>query len=443
MKIVLLSGGSGQRLWPLSNDIRSKQFLKLLRNDENESESMVQRVFRQIKKADIESEIVIATGKNQENSIRNHLGNLVDVVLEPYRRDTFPAIALATAYLYYVKGAKLDEPVAIMPVDTYAEVGFFEKIVDLEKMLDENKANLGLLGIKPTYPSAKYGYILNKNNKVTGFVEKPSEEVASDIISEGALWNGGVFVFRPKYIMDILKKYIQFSSFEDIITQYSLLPKNSFDYEVTEKEDRIVMAEYSGFWKDLGTWNTLTEVMENTNIGKVITSDNSENTHVINELDIPITVVGATNMVVVASPDGILVSDKIQSATLKEYIGDLSNRPMYEETAWGSSKILEYNQNEDDTVSVTKSLNLKKGKFLNYESHALRTEILTFVSGTGELVVDGKKRMVKKGDVVSISSGLKHSLFAMTDLKLIEVGIGSEISSEDVETFEYNWESQI
>lgn len=440
MKIVLLSGGSGQRLWPLSNDIRSKQFLKLLKNENNQVESMVQRVYRQIRKANIDSEIVIATGKNQENSVRNHLGNLVDVVLEPERRDTFPAIALATAYLHFKKGALLDEPIAIMPVDTFADVHFFEKIVELEQILEDNDANLGLLGIHPTYPSAKYGYILNKSNHVTGFVEKPSEEVAAEIIAEGAMWNGGVFVFKPQYVLDIVRQYITFSSYEEVEAQYARLPKTSFDYEVTEKENKIVMAMYDGYWKDLGTWNTLTEVMESTSVGKVITSDNAVNTHVINELDIPLTVIGVSDMVVVASPDGILVSDKIQSATLKEYINGLPGRPMYEETPWGSSKVLEYNRSDDGTVSVTKSITLKENNSINYESHFIRDEVMTVISGIGKLLLNDEIRTVQMGDVIRIPRGVKHGLYGISELKVIEIGIGSEISADDVENYEYSWD---
>lgn len=432
MKIVLLSGGSGQRLWPLSNDVRSKQFLKLLHNEDKEPESMVQRVYRQIRQSGIESEIIIATGKNQENSIRNHLGKLVEVVIEPERRDTFPAIALATAYLYYKKNTPKDETIAVMPVDSFADVSFFQKLYDLDNLIQQDDTNLGLLGIKPTYASAKYGYILKGNNRVAGFMEKPSESVAADIIAEGAMWNGGIFVFKPTYVLDILKKYIEFSSYEDVLAQYSLLPKNSFDYEVTEKEDKISMVEYNGFWKDLGTWNTLTEVMEKNTIGKVITSDQSENTHVINELDIPITVLGAKNMVVVASPDGILVSDKIQSAKLKDYIGHLDNFPKYVEMSWGTSKVLEHSQNDDGSVSVTKSISLHKGKEIQYHSHLLRDEFLTIISGEGTLVLENEKRDVKKGDILHIKRGEKHGLTAQTDIKMIEVGMGEEISNEDV-----------
>src|SRR5699024_3640981 len=193
---------------------------------------------------------------------------------------------------------------------------FFHKIEELNQKILQSDYNLGLLAIKPTYASSKYGYILNEDNQVTGFMEKPSEEVAAEIIAKGAYWNGGVFIMKIKYILNILEKYIEFSSYEEVLKQYDKLPKNSFDYEVSEKETNITMVKYEGDWKDLGTWKTLTEEMESKTLGEVTLSEDSTNTHVINETDIPIITIGAQNMVIAASQDGILVSDKVESAKL-------------------------------------------------------------------------------------------------------------------------------
>lgn len=441
MKIVLLSGGSGKRLWPLSNDIRSKQFLKLLKDENGESESMVQRVYRQIKKAGIEADIVIATGKNQNDSIVSHLGNSVDVVLEPERRDTFPAIALASAYLYYQKNMNDDEVVVVLPVDPYAELEYFTLLKEIEEKIIFKEANIGLMGIRATYPSAKYGYIIpdGSSGLVKGFQEKPTEELAQQLIENGASWNGGVFAFKVGYIMDKLKHYISFDSYADIEEQYSFLPNISFDYEVVEKESAIAMVEYSGVWKDLGTWNTLTEVMDNQKNGKVLMSESCNNTHVINELDIPITVLGAKNMVVAASPDGILVSDKNESSQLKEYVNDISKMPMYEESGWGESKVLEYVDYEDGKSSLTKSLYIKAGKSLNYQEHTVKNEIWTIVDGIGDIVIDGDVRNVKQGDVAYITRGQKHSIRAVTNLRLIEVQIGNELAENDTKNLEWSW----
>ncbi|MRI80836.1 cupin domain-containing protein [Aerococcaceae bacterium DSM 109653] len=441
MKIILLSGGSGKRLWPLSNDIRSKQFLKLLKNEDGESESMVQRVYRQIRQTGIETDLVIATGKNQEDSIHSHLGDLIDIVLEPERRDTFPAIALASSYLYFEKNMDRDEAVIVLPVDPYAELAYFETIKSLQELIESDKAKIGLMGIKPTYPSAKYGYILTDKDTglVKGFQEKPSEELAKSLIDDGAMWNGGVFAFKAGYIMDILKNYISFNSFEEVEEQYSVLPKISFDYEVIEKETSISMVEYTGIWKDLGTWNTLTEVMENMAIGKVVMSDSCDNTHVINELDIPVTVLGAKDMVIAASPDGILISDKHESSYLKEYVDGLSKRPMYEESGWGESKVLDYTDNEDGSSTLTKSISIKAGEWLQYQQHAVRDEIWTIIDGVGDIVIDDHVRNVRRGDVAYITKGQKHSIRAVTNMRLIEVQIGSEIVAEDVKELTWAW----
>ena len=160
MNIILLSGGSGKRLWPLSNDHRSKQFLKLLKKEDGSYESMVQRVYRQIKEAGIRANIVIATNNSQVDFIKTQLGEEVDIVVEPERRDTFPAIALSSAYLALEKKADPGEPVLVLPVDPYAELEYFHVIQRMEAAVQQNAADIVLMGIKPTYPSAKYGYII-------------------------------------------------------------------------------------------------------------------------------------------------------------------------------------------------------------------------------------------------------------------------------------------
>ncbi len=149
MKLILLSGGSGKRLWPLSNDSRSKQFLKVLKNNNDEMQSMVQRVWGQLKNLGIENDAVIATSKSQVDMINNQLGNDVPIIIEPERRDTFPAIALAASYLYSKEHVDLNEVVGVLPVDPYVENSFFERLLDLEKALSSSNADLGLMGVTP------------------------------------------------------------------------------------------------------------------------------------------------------------------------------------------------------------------------------------------------------------------------------------------------------
>ncbi|MED4588165.1 sugar phosphate nucleotidyltransferase [Priestia flexa] len=447
MKLVLLSGGSGKRLWPLSNDSRSKQFLKVLEDRESHLQSMVQRVWTQISNVGLAQSTVIATGKSQEDMIKSQLDNQAGLIIEPCRRDTFPAIALAASYVYSIKGASLDEVVAILPVDPYVDDAFFSRVKDLETVVQDSNADLALIGVTPTYPSSKYGYIVpttNKNEKdylpVQRFTEKPSEEAATNLIQDGALWNCGVFAFKLGYVISILEEKGLPIQYEELLKQYATLPKISFDYEVVEKTQNIVVLPYDGYWKDLGTWNTLTEEMATKQIGKGVVSKDSENVHLINELDIPITVLGASNLVVAASPDGILVSDKEASPRIKELVGAFDNRPMYEERRWGWYKVLDYTKFEEDKEVLTKRIGVSAGKNLSYQLHDYRDEVWTIIKGEGEFILNDELRTVKPGDILQVKAGEKHAIKATTDLEIIEVQTGTQLIEEDIVRLYMTWE---
>lgn len=450
MKLVLLSGGSGKRLWPLSNDTRSKQFLKVLEGRDGQKESMVQRVWNQIETVGLNESTVIATSKLQRDMIRGQVGTDIPLIIEPERRDTFPAIALAASYLHSEEQASEDEIVVVLPVDPYVEDGFFERVKDLESVLRDSKADLALMGVTPTYPSSKYGYIVPEG-KVQGdsyftvdcFTEKPSEEAAVGLINQRALWNCGVFAFRLGYLLQILQEKKLPLQFETLHKEYTTLPKISFDYEVVEKASHIVALPYDGYWKDLGTWNTLTEEMATSQIGKGVLTDDSANTHLVNELDIPVTVLGVKDVVVAASPDGILVADKASSPKIKEIIGDWNYPPMYEERLWGWSRVLDYAKYDEETEMVTKRIHISKGKNSTYHYHNLRDEVWTIVRGEGELALDDYIRRVKAGDIIHLPAGKKHGIHALTDLEFIEVQTGKVISNEDSIRLIYEWNDVI
>lgn len=447
MKVVLLSGGSGKRLWPLSNETRSKQFLKLLKDDNGDYESMIQRIYRQLNKVIPNVGITIATGENQKDAIENQLGNKVDLVLEPSRRDTFPAIMLSTAYLLYEKKIDLEETVVVLPVDPYAELEYFRVLKDMDAIVQSNRAEMVLMGVKPTYPSEKYGYITADREDdfeneyiVRSFSEKPTLKKAQMLLEQGAFWNGGVFAFQLKYIKNILENQTAYRSFADIREHYSELKKISFDYEVVEKAKNIRMSLYKGYWKDLGTWNTLTDRMEDAIVGEAIIGEETQDTHVINELDIPIVVLGGKNLVVAASPDGILVSDKDKSSFMKPYVEHIDKRPMFEERRWGDYKVLDVKKYKDGQYSLTKNIFIRKGEWISYQSHALREEIWTIVDGIGIFVLDGEERTVNRGSVMRILPGQKHAIRALKNLHFVEVQIGTEVSEYDIERYDWEWE---
>ena len=435
MNLVLLSGGSGQRLWPLSNDVRSKQFIKIFHRADGGLESMVQRVYRQIREVDPAASVTIATAKSQVSAIHNQLGEDVGISVEPCRRDTFPAIALSAAYLRDVRGISEDAPVVVCPVDPYVDNDYFEALKALNDRAAVSEANLVLMGIEPTYPSEKYGYIIPQGkeavSKVSMFKEKPTQDVARSYISQGALWNGGVFAFRLGYVLNRAHKLLDFVDYEDLFQKYDTLKKISFDYAVVEHEPKIEVMRFSGTWKDLGTWNTLTEAMDSRAVGEALFNENCHNVHVINELDVPILCMGLKDVVVSASPNGILVSDKEQSSYIKPYVNTLDQRVMFADKSWGSFRVIDV-----DDSSMTIKVTLNPGHSMNYHSHSRRDEVWTVISGRGRTVVDGMSQEVQAGDVITMAAGCRHTVFAETELKLIEVQLGQEISVSDKQKFE-------
>ncbi|WP_411469800.1 sugar phosphate nucleotidyltransferase [Bacillus thuringiensis] len=447
MKLILLSGGSGKRLWPLSNDSRSKQFLKVLKNENSEMQSMVQRVWGQLTSLEIENDAVIATSKSQVDMINSQLGNDVPIIIEPERRDTFPAIALAASYLYSKEHVDLDEVVGVLPVDPYVENGFFERLLDLEKALNSSNADLGLMGITPTYPSEKYGYIVPNVEKstqeliqVSHFKEKPATAEAEELLKQNALWNSGVFAFKLDKIISLLDQKGLPVQYDMLVQQYASLPKISFDYEVVEKTENIVAIPYNGSWKDLGTWNTLTEEMGTNILGKGNMGVECKQNHIINELDIPVSVLGLSNIIVAVSPDGILVSEKDASPRVKELVGDWNQRPMYEERRWGWYRVLDHTKYDDGNEVLTKRIGIAASKNLSYQYHNNRSEVWTIVKGEGIFVLDGEIRVVRHGDVLEIQPGQKHAIKAVTDLEFIEVQSGSELVEEDIVRIYMQWD---
>ena len=430
MNIVLLSGGSGKRLWPLSNDTRSKQFIKIFKTAAGGYESMVQRVYRQILSVDKEAAVTIATSKSQVSAIHNQLGEGVGISVEPCRRDTFPAIALAAAYLQDVLKVDSREPVVVCPVDPYVEQDYFEALYRLSDRAAASEANLVLMGIEPTYPSAKYGYIIPENtqdiSRVSMFKEKPDEDTAKEYMKRGALWNGGVFAFRLHYVLQRAHELIDFTDYHDLYAKYETLTKISFDYAVVEHEPMIEVMRFGGMWKDMGTWNTLTEAMESEAIGKAILNDTCDNVHVVNELNVPVLCMGLKDVVVSASPEGILVSDKTQSSYIKPYVDEIDQQIMFAEKSWGSFRVIDIEEG-----SMTIKVTLNPGHGMNYHSHERRDEVWTVIAGEGRTIIDGVERKVAAGDVATMPAGTPHTIMADTMLQVIEVQIGEEISVSD------------
>lgn len=434
MNIILLSGGSGKRLWPLSNDIRSKQFIKLFKNGE-EYESMVQRVYRQITYVDSDAKITIATSKSQASAIKNQLGENVAICVEPCRRDTFPAVVLAVTYLRDELGVDDSEAVVVCPVDPYVDHTYYEAVRHLQELAEQGEANITLMGIEPTYPSEKYGYIIPVNGEevshVSAFKEKPDVETAKNYIDRNALWNAGIFAFKIGYLLEKAHGMIQFEDYSDLYKRYETLKKISFDYAVVENEKSIQVLRYGGSWKDVGTWNMMAEVMADMVKGRAILDETCENINVINELNIPILCMGCRDMIIAASGDGILISDKERSSAMKSYVEKIETEVMYAEKSWGTYTVIDVQPG-----SMTVKVSMKAGEHMSYHMHNYREEVWTIVSGEGRAVIDGREQILHTGDVISIAAGCKHMAEAITALDIVEIQLGDEISVSDKIKFE-------
>ena len=344
---------------------------------------------------------------------------------------------LSCAYLLTEKGAKEDDVVAFLPVDPYTTGEFFSRIKKLGEYIEKSEKTIGLLGGVPTYPSTKYGYIVPEKGdsellKVAGFREKPDEATAEQLVAGGALWNCGVFCFKLSMAAQWLEKYGVGTDYTQMVADYEKLPKKSFDYEVLEHWDDIAAICYDDIWKDLGTWNTLTEEMPENSIGNVVWDDTCENSHAINVLGVPLVVMGAKNMVIAASHDGILVADKHQSSYIKNCLEHVEDTSRYEERRWGTIKTID-NDEDDGIRSITKRIKVVDGKVVPNHKHLKHTETITVLSGMGKLMLEGIEVDLMPGSTVSIAAGKEHAIRALgSDLRCIEVCVGDAEDDEIV-----------
>ncbi|MBR2949788.1 MAG: cupin domain-containing protein [Lachnospiraceae bacterium] len=431
MNIILLSEESGKRLWPLSNGVRSKQFLKLLKTQDGGYESMIQRTVKQIKKQYQDVKITVVTGRAQVSAVINQLGESVFVCDTPGKKGKFWQIGLAASYLADKRKTDPSETVIVCPADLFVEDEFFcvlEKLCQKSGEADEFPI---LTGVVPTYPSEKYGYLLPVKENQYIYRDRPDEKTALRYMDEGALWNSGVFGAKLEWFLKLSHKYWDFYDFEDLYNDFAKLPEISWEKQVLEGKETLQAVGVLGSWRKLGTWNTLTESMEDAFIGNVIMDQKCENIHVINELDMPVLCMGLSDVVVSVGPQGILISDKQNSSYIEPFVDQIDEKVMIAEKSWGSYRVLDVEE-ESMTIKVT----LNPGHSMNYHSHERRDEVWNIIGGKGRIIVDGMEQPVCAGDVITMQAGCRHTIIAETELNVIEVQLGREINVEDKKKYE-------
>ncbi|SEP10297.1 sugar phosphate nucleotidyltransferase [Paenibacillus sp. OV219] len=467
MRIVLLCGGSGKRLWPLSNEIRSKIFLKLLPvnatnagSADSGKESMIQRVCRQLEEAGLLTFASVVAHQRQEGITQHHIGNRIPFIAEPHRRGTFHAITLAAAYLHAKQLAGMEETICVIPADLYADVDFLSMLCQFPSVLAASGAELALLGVTPGHPSTQFGYIVPKPDQtasysastassappagyamVEQFTEKPDEATAEQLINRDAMWNCGIFAFSLKFILDIMARKGLPTDYDELLACYEQLPEQSFDVEVVEKTVSAAVIPYHREWRDLGDWNVLPHYLGGSKIvGAGSVSNDSAGTHIVNELQQPIHVIGVPNIIVAASSDGILVAHKQAANRIKSMHHD-GQRLMYGEERWGSYRVLNYSLPEQGPQTMTRLIQLLPLKAISYHAHKQREEYWTILSGTGEFILEAASRQVQAGDMLHIPAGVKHAIRALSALEYIEVQIGNELDENDVSQLDADWDN--
>ena len=298
MKIVLLSGGKGSRLWPISTTEIPKQFIKLLSNSSN----MLSQTYDAISKMTNKENIYVASIKEYITNIKNSIKDFANLIIEPDCIGTFGAVL--NIAMYFKEKNIGDDIIAVVPTDHHVDDNFYDCLVDSEELLKNSDSSICLVGIKPKFVSEHYGYITYENNRVLEFEEKPSIKKAEKLIDNGSLWNSGIIVFKINEIINLAKEYLEFDNYDEFLKKYHQLPHNSFDREVLEKKDNILITKSDSCWNDIGTWEVL---------APMISEPDKFNTIIINFEDKKIENVGIRDAIIINSANGLKLISKINN----------------------------------------------------------------------------------------------------------------------------------
>lgn len=456
MKSIILAGGSGSRLWPLSREEYPKQLLSF-----DKEQSLLQKTFNRLCTFSKPADIVTVTNIKHYSNIKLQL-NKIDssnvVIGEPFGKNTAPAIA--STLQYFIQQGCEDDVVLIVPSDhLIKDIDGFNKTVEQGKELAE-QGYIVTFGIKPTYPETGYGYIktekaLSVGYKVEKFVEKPNFETAKKYLDSGNYyWNGGIFMGKISTFLNEFKKYasdiymhlgkLDFSNSTQInFSVYEKMPSISIDYAIMEKSDKIALVELQSDWNDLGSWQSIFNVKEKDENGNVLTGkvvvDNVKNSFIYSQKEV-VAVSSLENIILVETEDAIMACKLDESQNVKKLYEKLkakeSDTIKLHKTVfrpWGYYTCM----NSGDGY-LTKTICVMPKHKLSVQSHNHRSEHWVVLEGTALVLKDGKEYNVYAGDSIDIPLGAKHSLQNPYDkeLKIIEIQKGDYISEDDIIRYE-------
>lgn len=453
MKTIILAGGSGSRLWPLSREGYPKQFIKI--HDKNES--LFQETLRRSVLLSDLTEIFVITNNLYKNLVIGAIDEIgydstkINIVIEPESKNTLPAIYLGVNEII----KKGHDSVVVFPSDHVIENNYeFVKIIKESEIL--TKESIITFGIKPNYPNTGYGYISLGERKHNGFVvkefkEKPTLEKAIEYVEEGYCWNSGIFMFNSAFLVNEVRSHSldvhnAFRSSDNISDIFSKLESNiSIDYGLLEKSKNVTVVPVDIGWNDLGSFDSFYDVFQEDDDQNISDDKNilidSKNNLIQSYSDKIIATVGVEDLIIVDNRDALLICKKDQSQKVKNVVDILKNRndqrvkhSVQDYRPWGHYKVLE----EEKNTFKIKRITVNQGKKLSYQLHYHRSEHWIVVKGTAKVIVDSKEYIVRSGESIFFKEGQKHRLenLGKMPLEIIEVQMGNYLEEDDIVRFD-------